>query len=925
MNDAIVPENIEEFQGSTDSERWIRQFIEYDIMDPAWFEILRRHPEIQVDSDGKKVVLPRNHNLKKSCHISSSTDYEKMVGTVLSDSSNILTVSIDDKVTVRSKDNGVILGELQLRDEATKLPVPTGLPTSQLLPGTFYHLKAFHHASIVTKRNDGRDLEEEPSKVLQHRNRLVLLTCDLYVESLGADPAPKKGKDKNAVVDLKPKTFMRHRLTVLDIYSDDESARIENIFDWYVGGETHPELDSFDTEKALNEAMTCSLAADGRVLSVLSREATSSLISLFDLPPPKPPVAAEEFVASTTTSAGTAPVLIAQCKIDNMVRDISIVALPCKEIEEGTAEEKNLYFYEHGLLVLVNVNQASFLPLLRLLRKPVEAPPANAKAAKPPPKGAPEVVPPPAVLCIFKEVLRLRLTSPSSVFTTAVLKVDDKDPKTGDAAVGPPTATPKSLVLVAVGHMDGAVTLWNLLENICISTLGKHQTLTKITRAIDGTPQKTLTSSIISAIKMIPVSLYPTSDEVNAGVPPSSSAPASGNAILIVAGAIDGSMSFYSTAGATFDDLRVSSPQFSDFRHDLYEDSVVDFSIMRATASPAGVCFVAHHASGSCAVYKVYRGRHVLLVGSLSLEERVDFREIKSAFLSVSNLPREPFIPPHDLLNPPPPPEPVAPAKAGKGKDVPVPEPEPEPTPEELALKAAEEARQKAENYRNMMLNVRTAHHSMQQCMDKVHRGHLIKDWIGIGAVSHDGRYVVSLSRDGKAAIATFSLVSFVAQAMESDDVIRDFLRSMNQPAMNDSLVQESSIIMPEPSRASAKGVSRVRSSLPLTSANTNSLATLNAGSITSYKQVRLTEQRLHAHEQQLEETRRGFFDWNSGSQLDDMTQEEDESLIIPHGPPPADPLLAAKGEMFRIKRDKLKAKAGAFSKKLTTLASLCL
>lgn len=925
MNDATVPENIEEFQGSTDTERWIRQFIEYDLMDPAWFEILRRHPEIQVDSDGKKVVLPRNHNLKKSCRISSSTDYEKMVGTVLSDSSNTITVSIDDKVIVRSKESGAILGELQLRDEATKLPVPTGLPTSQLFPGTFYHLKAFHHANIVTKRNDGRDLEEEPVKLLQHRNRLVLLTCDLFVESLGADPAPKKGKDKNAVVDSKPKTFMRHRLTVLDIYSDDESAKIDNIFDWYVGGETHPELDNFDSEKALNEAMACSLGADGRVLSVLSREAASSMISLYDLPPPKAPVGAEEFTASTNTSPGTAPVLIAQCKIDNMVRDISIVALPYKETEGGTVEEKNLYFYEHGLLVLVNVNQASFLPLLRLLRKPVDAPPANAKAAKAPPKGAPEVVPPPAVLCIFKEVLRLRLTSPASVFTTAVLKADDKDPKTGDAAAaGLSTVTPKSLVLVAVGHMDGAVTLWNLLENVCVSTLGKHQTLPKIARAIDGTLQKTLTSSIITAIKMIPAALYPMSDETN--VPPSSSStPASGNVILIVAGAIDGSMSFYSTAGATFDDLRVSSPQFSDFRHDLYEDAVVDFSILRATASPAGVCFVAHHASGSCAVYKVYRGRHVLLVGSLSLEERVDFREIKSAFLSVSNLPREPFIPPPDVLNPPPPPEPVAAAKAGKGKDVPVAEPEPEPTSEELALKAAEEARQRAEDYRTMMLNVRTAHHSMQQCMDIVHRGHLIKDWVGIGSVSHDGRYVVSLSRDGKAAIATFSLVSFIAQAMESDEVIRDFLQSINQPAMNDSLVQESSIIMPEPSRASAKGVSRVRSSLPLTSANTHSLATLNAGSITSYKQVRLTEQRLHAHEQQLEETRRGFFDWNAGSQLDDMTQEEDESLVIPHGPPPADPVLAAKGEMLRSKRDRMKAKPGAFSKKLTTLASLCL
>ena len=45
--------------------RLVIEVFEEEIFDAAWFEIIRRHPDIEIDSDGNQIVLPRNRNLEE--------------------------------------------------------------------------------------------------------------------------------------------------------------------------------------------------------------------------------------------------------------------------------------------------------------------------------------------------------------------------------------------------------------------------------------------------------------------------------------------------------------------------------------------------------------------------------------------------------------------------------------------------------------------------------------------------------------------------------------------------------------------------------------------------------------------------------------------------------------------------------------------
>jgi hypothetical protein len=48
------------------SFRMITELFETEILDRAWIEVLQRHPDISIDSNGKQIVVPRNKNLTVS-------------------------------------------------------------------------------------------------------------------------------------------------------------------------------------------------------------------------------------------------------------------------------------------------------------------------------------------------------------------------------------------------------------------------------------------------------------------------------------------------------------------------------------------------------------------------------------------------------------------------------------------------------------------------------------------------------------------------------------------------------------------------------------------------------------------------------------------------------------------------------------------
>jgi len=52
----------------------IHKIIELEIIDVAWLEIIRKHPDIELGSDGKQIRLPRNQQLTCSCNPSVITE-----------------------------------------------------------------------------------------------------------------------------------------------------------------------------------------------------------------------------------------------------------------------------------------------------------------------------------------------------------------------------------------------------------------------------------------------------------------------------------------------------------------------------------------------------------------------------------------------------------------------------------------------------------------------------------------------------------------------------------------------------------------------------------------------------------------------------------------------------------------------------------
>lgn len=54
--------------------RMIQKIIELEILDVAWLEIIRKHPDIELGSDGKQIRLPRNQQLTCSCNPTMITE-----------------------------------------------------------------------------------------------------------------------------------------------------------------------------------------------------------------------------------------------------------------------------------------------------------------------------------------------------------------------------------------------------------------------------------------------------------------------------------------------------------------------------------------------------------------------------------------------------------------------------------------------------------------------------------------------------------------------------------------------------------------------------------------------------------------------------------------------------------------------------------
>lgn len=849
-------------------------------MDPAWLNIIRNHPEIELDSSGRPIKLERNHNLRHTVAIQSHLQTSGCVASLETSQGLLIASTLDNALIVSNPATGTQLTSFSLR--VTNPALPYGVPPSQLLPGSFSTIKASH--SFYTAPSD------ENQSMLFLQQRVVLLTLDLFVETFTPDviaAAVKKAaqaKKDAGPSELKPRTFMRYRAMVFDIFANDiQVAHIDKIHDWYF---LEPVIEFDHLKQQHDEAhrrLGMSLSDDGRLLSIIIHDQPAAVCQVYDLSAPflqrDPPSDPSE---SSNAVVLLAPALVTQWKVNaqptqteinlqneeadlavdcivkslifispipgvsssaNEAAPAAVSAVAATPAPTTVALRPQVYAQTKILIIL---SHTPFIPLLQLQLKPPE--PANAKAPPAPKPGKNGELPPPVVTwsCVVSEIKRMNLTTTSTVISL---------PGKG---------------LMVVGQEDGVISLFDVNKAMLIAVLGQHR------------------SAITSIL--------------------SSKETASGGGLIVVAGAMDGSLTMYSnTQTAQPDRLSMYPPSLIDYRHDCLDDPVLMLTSMPAGTTTDMKLILARHASSKVAIYGLDLLPSVQLVGSLTTHCRVDFREVKSILLSTANLPVSQYHPAEDVLNPPLPVEAIPPPKgaaAGKGKEaVAVVE---EPVIEEVREEAAIEVI-------NPLSFVTQRSWVRKECEDILLRRGLSLSTLVRGSYAVDnkrGELWQAAVRDEQSAVLCFKVreqalkliqSSTAAMAAEEEDMSGGVDMLMPLPPTSRQLKKNGSnkTLL----KSGSTTINKLRNNvLNNSSSNVDVMAP-------SYRNLKLTEERLHAHEQAY-----ALSSNHSGS-----NKQNNGGVILQ----PIDATTEMKSELWRQKKLRGQQKM-TITKKLTALAALC-
>lgn len=858
--------------------RHVAFLVQYEIMDAAWFEIIRRHPEVQVDSDGKTVTLERNHNLRNELKFSSVwTQGSDIVSSVVMDEDYIITVNLSDELKILRASDGGEAAKFGLRE--SNPPAPNNIPPSTLLPAT--------HCKIVTSHLS---------------NRVVILTCDLFVETITPETiaAAKKAsagkKDAPVLSELVAQTNMRSRLIIVDVKSTDDGLQVAKARDWYLSHSDHIAWQSFDVSKALDEDIQLQLADDGRVLSCIQRLPASDLCTIFDLPAH----------SGDAQEIGAPACMLAQWRTTEGLRLLDLKLKPpssSSSADTAQSQEERAKDLAQRLQVLVAPTNACCVSALQLVVKTVEVDTGkNAKKPPAPAKGAAAVVDPYASLlvpqCSVREGLRVACSAPVTAIARmgrdrVVLGQRDGLVRLCDNLSGNSSSS-SSVALAQHPHMSGEATEARAIS--CLLVFPLHSTDQIATSSGDDNDAR---------------------NEANAkdnGT--GKDAESCREPVSIVAGAFDGSLSLSSN-------VLCSSPmhpiELCDFRHDLSRDPVLTLHPLRnpSSSSSSPRCFVADYASGKQVLYAIHK-RSLLLLGSICLKERTANSLLHAQLLNTRSVPQLFFEPDASLLRVE---VPAEEARGGGGAKKSKAELAEEEVQRQRMKQEAEEARKEAQRQRLRDFKLRPAPASLgcaqRECLRLLSRGVSLRSLCAALCVSRQGAMVCSAARDDRNALYLFDLNASARSALKT-------AASSNTPSTAEPLSQKSlhpnanplnssssaaNVLNPGSSRAGVRGGARLRASLPTSSSAPSSSA----------QQLKLTEARLHLHEKQLQLTR----DALHLQRGDEVEGEVELWTPLPRPTPPLHPRREAQTELLRNKRDNARNKQ-PLSKRLSTLATLC-
>lgn len=614
---------------------------QFDILDIFWFEVLRRHPELQLDAQGRKLPLPRNANI--NCCVTRNRNVPK--SSTISD----LCGAYEVLCSVDSVGNFDITEGLNLEHHGNvnvfQFEVARDLVVEDCV-GPFV-LSPLCCPRILSSQvlMSGTDMTRTEPRSFRHSRFVVayLVLPELIVEE-GAAVDPKKKKPAGGAAGGKgapqsePTKKIYYRILIVDVIgtalSGTAEFKAEVIHELLIDCESRVVVpfenantkfdlgSSIDTWKEMFDGLQVDLSLDGALLSVVSTTFLGGCkvysLALRD-------VGAEDVAVSRTaeetlpTDSG-APHHLERASLVAVVpggsaalgggRIQCATLLPPNTAMSGALTRFGSPLDQSRCRMLVTLRSSSKCLLYGFRAKSTEevaslqqqaATAANAavgkgaKGAAPPPESTHDI-PALDVCLLFQWGLSDCVTA---------FGID-----------------PHSRTLLALGSKDGTVELWDMDGVSLLDVLGRHR------------------CSPITCLSVNKAMRHQLSSESRVE-------------ISVISGALDGTMcvfASYSSSTSHGSNLPVKVERgghvrLSDYRFDAADGAVLDIRRVHQRSGEllpsdsSSQLTIVHYSSGLLAVYAIHSEGTAELIGRLEKRERVDYQFVYSSVHSWRGLP----------------------------------------------------------------------------------------------------------------------------------------------------------------------------------------------------------------------------------------------------------------------------------------------
>jgi WD40 repeat protein len=581
--------------------RMISKIIELDILDTAWLEITRLHPDIMVNSDGKPLMVPRNNCLKNVASAASIYDPDSILA------------SLSNTVSMKNGIGQYISSILKSQNKIDENTVQTEYKFALLDSNND---KIAHSINVILESDNFRVLANpwivsNTLSSMQTETEVICARvcigaiCMKKERQVSTEP-PKKGAPAEAVI----KDILMVKTLLVDVYwlnsnvqSKSHEVRIRvavdldrPLFNTALPSEmTDPylykmnaSLDTCDN----GETLLFSSGAVCEIYKVISSEAAYllyvapakgqpaiTIINEHETPAMAPISAPEVLETPSFTLISTIDsTLVARLGNANIISAkfaMQSYNISTKPNSNNDSKDKPGITSYSVCLLLENTMEWYMISFEKVIKLVPDAPPAEiAVPAKGAPKGkaaAPAVETP-------KEITVPKFTFDEKYFSFI----------SGKWKLSSPVScvnVDENQTVLALGHQNGLVTLWDISSRQYISSISHHEGL----------------------ITCISISSHPNNNRD----------------LIITAGSSIGSISFHMLKQTDVNQGRNSySTDFLDYRVDLLGRPVIQLNNLQLTTFVTAV-----FEEGLVALYDSFKGK---LIGQFALYIGMEARQTPS-------------------------------------------------------------------------------------------------------------------------------------------------------------------------------------------------------------------------------------------------------------------------------------------------------